>query len=143
MTMTDYYAKMLQTHPPTWIQSHSLPFSMNGLTKVLKTTAKKVYINLACVSMWSLVVVHEVERLCTNVNFHICLISEGRHSDRRMVLKQTSNCDDLRAPPTYLGQCVLHGGSYKPPHIYVLCRLALRLGPHGFKWEQKIKSTET
>lgn len=62
---------------------------------------------------------------------------------QRDLSKQTSNCDDLCLLPTYLGQCVLHRGPYKPSQIHALCRLAMRRGPHGFKWEQKIKSTET
>lgn len=35
------------------------------------------------------------------------------------------------------------GGSYKPARVYAQCRLPIRLGLHAFKWEQKIKSTET
>lgn len=62
---------------------------------------------------------------------------------KRDLSKPTSNCDDLHSLPIYWGQCVLYRGSYKPSQVYALCHLAVRLGPHGFKWEQKIKSTET
>lgn len=43
-------------------------------------------------------------------SFHICLISEGR--------------DHF---------------FYKPAQVFAMCRLAMRLGPHGFKWECEIK----